>query len=425
MHFYEIRLSDIIFFTMKVWIKYLFAALLGIGCALILPVTNQTVQTGITFLTEIAIRFGRYMIIPVMFFTAVTAFNRLRENNLLIKTSFWTGSVIAVSSLLLTVVGLLSILIVKLPRLPIISSSDEKAVMLLHAGDLFRALFPYSAFETLNNGTFLFASYFFALLIGCASTSDPVLFRPITSLMDSLSKLMYNISVIFTEFLAFGMIAILAGWTVQFRSIIVSGVFTPMIVMLFIDFVLVAGVIYPLIIRYLCHDPHPYRILYAALCSIITAFFSGDSNLVLQLNMRHGKESLGIRRRINGAVHPLFTIFARGGSALVTTVGFIMIWRSYSSLSIPLTDILWLTFASFGISFLLGGFPSGGAFVLLTVICVLYSRGFEESFLLLKPAAPIICSFAAAFDALTAIFGSYIVAVKTKLIEHHGINHFI
>ena len=160
-------------------------------------------------------------------------------------------------------------------------------------------------------------------------------------------------------------------------------------------------------------------------CSIITAFFSGDSNLVLQLNMRHGKESLGIRRRINGAVHPLFTIFARGGSALVTTVGFIMIWRSYSSLSIPLTDILWLTFASFGISFLLGGFPSGGAFVLLTVICVLYSRGFEESFLLLKPAAPIICSFAAAFDALTAIFGSYIVAVKTKLIEHHGINHFI
>ena len=46
-------------------------------------------------------------------------------------------------------------------------------------------------------------------------------------------------------------------------------------------------------------------------------------------------------------------------------------------------------------------------------------------FLLLKPAAPIICSFAAAFDALTAMFGTYIIAVKTKLIEHHSINHFI
>lgn len=410
---------------MKVWIKYLIAALLGIGCALVLPVTNQTVSTGIAFLTEITIRFGRYMVIPVMFFTAITAFNRLRENNLLGKTAIWTGSVIAISSLILTVVGLLSILIVKLPRLPIISSSDDKVAAALHVGDLFRALFPYSAFETLDNGTFLFAAYFFALLVGCASTSDPVLFRPVTSLMDSLSKLMYNISVVFTEFLSFGMVAILASWTIQFRTIIASGVFTPMIIMIFVDFVIVAGIIYPIIIRYLCHDPHPYRILYASLCSVMTAFFSGDSNLVLQLNMRHGKESLGIRRRINGVVHPLFTIFARGGSALVTTVGFIMIWRSYSSLSIPFTDILWLTFASFGISFLLGGFPAGGAFVSLTVICVLYSRGFEESFLLLKPAAPIICSFAAAFDALTAIFGSYIVAVKTKLIEHHGINHFI
>ena len=161
------------------------------------------------------------------------------------------------------------------------------------------------------------------------------------------------------------------------------------------------------------------------MCSVITAFFSADSNLTLQLNMRHGKESLGIRRRINGVVHPLFTVFARGGSALVTTITFIMIWRSYSSLRIPFTDILWITFTSFGISFLLGGIPAGGAFISLTVLCTLYSKGFETGYLLLKPAAPIICSFAAAFDALTAIFGSYIIAVKTKLIEHHGINHFI
>ena len=124
-----------------------------------------------------------------------------------------------------------------------------------------------------------------------------------------------------------------------------------MIIMLLVDFILIAGVIYPIIIRYLCHDPHPYKILYASICSVLTAFFSADSNLVLQLNMRHGKESLGIRRRINGVVHPLFSIFARGGSALVTTIGFIMIWRSYSSLTIPFTDILWITFTSFGISF--------------------------------------------------------------------------
>lgn len=409
---------------MKLWIKYLIGALFGAVFAFILPLGNEQVAAAVSFVTEIVVRFGRYMVVPVVFFTAVIAFNRLRDTKMLFKTGIWTGGVIVASSLLLTVTGLLSILIVKLPRIPITVETVSESAS-LGVGDLIKSLLPYSAFETLNNGSFILAAFFFAMLVGTASTADPVLFKPVTQLADSLSKLMYNISVIFTEFLSVGMVAVLCSWTIQFRGVLTSGVFAPLILMLLVDFIFIAGVVYPLIIRYLCHDPHPYRILYASVCSIVTAFFSGDTNLVLQLNMRHGKESLGVRRRINGVVHPLFSIFARGGSALVTAISFIVIWRSYSSLSIPFTDILWITAVSFGISFLLGGFPAGGAFVSISVLCILYSRGFENGFLLLKPAAPIICSFAAAFDALTAIFGSYIIAVKTKLVEHHGIKHYI
>ncbi|WP_287048614.1 cation:dicarboxylase symporter family transporter [Treponema sp.] len=409
---------------MKLWIKYLIGALFGAAFAFILPLGNEQVAAAVSFVTEIIVRFGRYMVVPVVFFTAVIAFNRLRDTKMLFKTGIWTGGVIVASSLILTVTGLLSILIVKLPRIPITVETVSESAS-LGVGDLIKILLPYSAFETLNNGSFILAAFFFAMLVGTASTADPVLFKPVTQLADSLSKLMYNISVIFTEFLSVGMVAVLCSWTIQFRGVLTSGVFAPLILMLLVDFIFIAGVVYPLIIRYLCHDPHPYRILYASVCSVVTAFFSGDTNLVLQLNMRHGKESLGVRRRINGVVHPLFSIFARGGSALVTAISFIVIWRSYSSLSIPFTDILWITAVSFGISFLLGGFPAGGAFVSISVLCMLYSRGFENGFLLLKPAAPIICSFAAAFDALTAIFGSYIIAVKTKLVEHHGIKHYI
>ena len=384
---------------MKLWIKYLIGALFGAAFAFILPLGNEQVAAAVSFVTEIIVRFGRYMVVPVVFFTAVIAFNRLRDTKMLFKTGIWTGGVIVASSLILTVTGLLSILIVKLPRIPITVETVSESAS-LGVGDLIKSLLPYSAFETLNNGSFILAAFFFAMLVGTASTADPVLFKPVTQLADSLSKLMYNISVIFTEFLSVGMVAVLCSWTIQFRGVLTSGVFAPLILMLLVDFIFIAGVVYPLIIRYLCHDPHPYRILYASVCSVVTAFFSGDTNLVLQLNMRHGKESLGVRRRINGVVHPLFSIFARGGSALVTAISFIVIWRSYSSLSIPFTDILWITAVSFGISFLLGGFPAGGAFVSISVLCMLYSRGFENGFLLLKPAAPIICSFAAAFDAL-------------------------
>ena len=175
----------------------------------------------------------------------------------------------------------------------------------------------------------------------------------------------------------------------------------------------------------MCHDPHPYKVLYASIAPLILSFFSGDSNLVIPLANRHCRESLGIRRRCRGFTYPLFTIFARGGSALVSAISFILIWRSYSSLSIPVTDILWIFGLSFGLSFLLGGIPSGGAFILLTILCDKYARGFETSFLLLKPASMVICSFATLFDTITAMCGTYIVAVKTKMIEHHSITHFI
>ena len=67
----------------------------------------------------------------------------------------------------------------------------------------------------------------------------------------------------------------------------------------------------------------------------------------------------------------------------------------------------------------------GGAFILLTILCEKYGKGFETSFLLLSPASLIICSFATLFDTVTAMFGSYIVAVKTKNIEHHKAINFI
>ena len=70
--------------------------------------------------------------------------------------------------------------------------------------------------------------------------------------------------------------------------------------MLLVDFVLVLGLIYPLILYFLCNDQHPYHAIYACITPIITAFFSGDSNLSLQVNLRHARESLGVHQPSSG-----------------------------------------------------------------------------------------------------------------------------
>jgi Na+/H+-dicarboxylate symporters len=409
---------------MKLWLKYLIGAILGIALSLIIPSNSAGATAALSFITDIVVRFGRYIVVPLLFFTAMTAINKLRDTRMILKTGGWTFVVIASSALILTFVGLLSILIVRIPRIPI-TVDKTTDTPLLNLADMVRALFPTSAFETLGNGSMLLASFLFACFAGGACTGDQVAFKPIITITDALSKLCYNIATLFTEVLSIGMVAIMCSWAVEFRSVIAGGTFLPLILMLMCDFIITAFGIYPAILYYVCHDPHPFRVLYASACSVIVAFFSGDSNLTLPLNIRTGKESLGIRRRINGVTYPLFSIFARGGAALVTTVSFIVIWRSYANLSIPFGDILWIMFMSFILSFLLGGIPAGGPFIALSVLCTMYGRGFETGYLLLKPAAPIICSFAAAFDVLTAMFGSYIVGVKTQMIEHHSIQHFI
>jgi Na+/H+-dicarboxylate symporter len=329
-----------------------------------------------------------------------------------------------ISSLLLTLVGLLAISIVKLPRIPITIDGAAELVN-INLKSLILSLFPLSAFDSLTEGSFLLVSFVFAFLIGWECASEESTYRPIFSFVDALSKLFYNIAVFFTEIMSIFIIAAVCNWTITFRSLLLTGIYTPLIIMLLCTLIFIIGIVYPVIIRYVCHDPHPYKVLFASVAPMLLAFFSTDSNLVLPMNIRHGKESLGIRRRCSGFTYPLFSVFARGGSSLVATICFILIWRSYSSLSMPFVDVMWIFFASFGLSFLLGGIPSGSVFILLTILCETYGKGFETSFHLLKPASLIICSFSTVFDVATAMFGSYIVAVKTKMIEHHTVQHFI
>lgn len=409
---------------MKVWIKYLIGVALGVLAAFILPAENAAFANAVSFLTELFIRIGRYVVVPLLFTSAIVAVSKLRTSKLLLKTTWLTVLIIVASSLILTLIGLISILLVKLPRIPITVDVATEAFNLNVKG-LILSLFPYSGFGAVMEGSFLLVCLIFAFIIGWESASEETTFKPVFVISDSFSNLFYNIAAFFTEIMSILCIAIVCYWTMDFRNVIEPGIYTPMIIMFIVDFIVVAGIIYPIILHFVCHDPHPYKVLFASIAPLILSFFGVDSNLVIPLANRHLRDSLGIRRRCRGFTYPLFAIFARGGSALVTTISFILIWRSYSSLSIPMSDILWIFGLSFGLSFLLGGIPSGGAFVLLTILCSKYARGFETSFLLLKPASVIICSFAALFDTLTAMVGTYIVAVKTKNIEHHSITHFI
>ncbi|WP_303921551.1 dicarboxylate/amino acid:cation symporter [Treponema berlinense] len=409
---------------MKLWIKYLIAIALGIGAAFILPADSPAVSSLIASFSEFSVRFGRYTLLPLLFFGVSSAVFRLRSTKNLQKTAVWTLMTILGTTLILALLGLVSILLVKLPRIPI-TGEKMSSLPSIDIKSLVMQLFPYSGFEALQQGAFLLPCFIFAGFAGAGCTTDQNASKPVISFFESAAKLCYSIMSFFIEWLCVGMIAVSAWWMISARQVFASGIYTPLFIMLSVDFVLVIGLIYPLIVHFLCNDQHPYHVVYACITPVITAFFSGDSNLSLPVNLRHARESLGVHQPSSDVTVPLFSIFARGGSALVTTICFVMILRSYSSLGFAFFDILWIFGASVAISLVLSSLPSGGTFVALTILCTMYSRGFEAGYLLLRPAAPVFCSFAAAFDAVSAIFGSYVVAVKTKQFEHVELKHYI
>ncbi len=409
---------------MRIWLKYIIGIALGLAFALFFPAGSKNAREVLDFITDVIIHCGRYTLVPLLFFSIATACYKLREDKLILKTGIWTFLVIIVSSLFLVTVGLASALLIKIPRIPM-SIERVNEIPTLDIKELIMALFPYSSFQSLLSDSYLLPCFIFAGLLGAAANDDKIGSKPAITVFTSLSHIAYIVMGFFTEILSMGMIAISCRWAINFIIAKQTSLYMPLFILLTGIFLFVALIIYPLCIRFICAENHPYRVIFASIAPILAAFFSGDTNMTLPLAMRHGKESLGIRHRMNAVTYPLFSIFSRGGAALITCVCFIVIFRSYSLLEIKPSAILWIGLFSFLFSFALGKHSTGGAFLLLTILCIKFGGGYEAGYLLLRDAAPVLCSFAAAFDVLTAMAGSYIIATKTDCVIRVDLKKFI
>lgn len=409
---------------MKIWIKYLIGTTLGIIIAIIAYSDSVFFNAAVEFLSNIAIQFGRYSLYPVLFFGFTLSICKLRESRSLLKLSIYIAVFIIISSFLTALLGLVSVSISSPPRIPIFVE-ETSSVESLGVMESFLRLFPSSAFEAFVDGLYILPLCIFAGFAGAACAVDKNISKPVLTLFDSLSRVSYAVMAFFVDMFSIGLIAISVNWFIKFQAMLSTKFFTGLITLLLVDFFIIALIIYPLILKIICRDINPYKVLYAAIAPVCAAFFSGDTNLTLPILLRHSNESLGVRRRISSVSLPVFSVFGRAGSAMVVTISFIVILKSYSSLGISAKDMFWLVGISTLFSFFLGRFPVTGTYISLVAVCAIYGRGFESGFLILRPAAFFIGSIAAAIDALTAMVGTYIIGDLSKMTNTRNLRFFI
>jgi Na+/H+-dicarboxylate symporter len=253
---------------------------------------------------------------------------------------------------------------------------------------------------------------------------DRQLTRPVVQLFDSFSRIFYHLNSLVVELFAIALI-IIAAARISHLSHAELGMYKQIIIIVTVDVIIVAFGVFPGALYLMGTRENPYRWLYASIGPAIAGLITGDQYICLGIVTKHGKESLGVPRMVGSAVYPLFAILGRAGTAMVSTVSFILILRSYSSLEITFVQTLWVIFFSFAVSFVLGAMPGNGAFYAIFMLCSLYAKGLQEGYLILRTIAPLLVSFGAFIDVLCSTFVSLLIAREENVWTEVEAENFI
>jgi len=406
---------------MKIWIKLLIGSLIGLAAGFFIPVQAQGVFDSVS---SFLIGIGRYALFPFIFFSLGIGTSELRQEKRLLRVYFSIFKYLVLSAGLLIIIGTLSVLVFPPERIPITIEAD-RAFSAVSVIDGLKVIFPRNLFAVFfGSGDFLLPIVVLAFLLGLNMDFDRQLTRPVVQIFDSLSRIFYHLNSLIVELFAIALIAIAAA-RISHLSHAELGMYKQIIIIVAVDVVVVAFGVFPGALYMMGIRENPYRWLYASIGPAIAGLFTGDQYISLGIVTKHGKESLGVPRMVGSAVYPLFAILGRAGTSMVSTVSFILILRSYSSLEITFLQTLWVMFFSFIVSFILGAMPGNGAFYAIFMLCSLYAKGLQEGYLILRTIAPLLVSFGAFIDVLSSAFVSLLIAREENVWTEVEAENFI
>jgi Na+/H+-dicarboxylate symporter len=410
---------------MKIWIKLLLGSILGVVIGYLLPQDNQNVIGALSWLEDLALRIGRYALVPILVFSLTIAVYELRQDGKFWALTLRSFLFILGSSVFVIAAGVCVIRFFPPGRIPIPIEEQIEAFSLDTAGNIL-ALFPPNMFQALvGDGAYLFPFCVFAFFLGMGLSYDRNYTKPVIALVDSLSRIFYHIASFVSEILGLIMITLAAYWAFRFRAVQEAGMFRDLILLLGIFSLILGFVIFPLLLYIVRPKAKPWAVLYGSLGPGIAAWFSGDINFIFPVLLRHGKENFGTRRRANAVSLSLFTVFGRGGSAMVAAIAFIVIKNSYSLLEVTMLDTVSICLRALFISFFLVRHPGDGAYTALAILCLGYGGDFKSGYLILKPLAFYLITIGTFLDVMIASFSSYAIARISGFQEDKSLRHYI
>ncbi|CAD7844470.1 hypothetical protein S1OALGB6SA_742 [Olavius algarvensis spirochete endosymbiont] len=383
---------------MKTPYQYLLGISFGIGAGLLLKPSDSLVDA-LQSIVDMCLHIGRYIVFPLIFFSlpvAVTKLRRIRKFGQVFRYSIYYA---IITSLLLTLLGTFIAWVFDFGRLSIIQGTAPD-IITYNLKEILHEIFNQNSFRIfVGNPSSLLPLVVPAFILGWYMYYDRMIAEPTFNLFDSIARLLYKINRHLMILMPVMLALFVAATLIKSKQIMDFTSFLPLLATIFAICILLVGVICPLVMRAILGRGYSWKVMAGLAGALLSCFVSGSpmfnyGNLTLHL-----KNNLHIPRHNAAFIAPLYLMFARAGTAMLSAICMLTVIRSYSSLGITHFQVAWVALFSFLISFALPANPNWGIVAALTLLCSLYGRGLDEGWLILAPIFPLLAMLGSVLDS--------------------------
>jgi Na+/H+-dicarboxylate symporter len=409
--------------AMKIWLKYLIAAILGVALGLVVPLAES--MGILDVLTLVSLNLGRYMLLPILFFSMPIAVHELLDDKKLLRTGARSVAYSVLAVFIMTIIGIAGGLLLSPGRIPLSTDASFSVDPIPTLREISLAMVPANPAQTLLSIDFILPLALLGTMVGLALSFDRSATKPALTLFDSISRISWQINSFFVEILPLPLILISAARTISIARTARLAIFGRMLAVLAIEVVIVVAIVLPLAIYLANGRKNPFKLLYGLLAASLAGAITGHAAIPAGILLKHLKESLGVRRRSSTVSLPLAMTFGRAGTAMVSATTFIVILSSYSSLGIGTGTIGWMLLFIPASALLLGAAPGLGPLSAIAFLCAAYGRGFESGYILVVPVAFPLMALGSFLDVGVQGIISALIAGHEGMSVEKTARHFI
>ena len=401
---------------MKTWFTYI-ASILFAAATAFLFADYEMAANAFSIATTYLLRIGTLITIPLIVFSFPSAIASIRKDRMGAKVFSSLLSWTLATSILLPVVP--SVIFYLYPSVfPVTSSAGSQ-------GDVVGYFVNYAVSSNLNalnitnpfnaiataSGVFiplLILSWIFGLFL--KPSSDTI--RPAYAVMNSFSEVIHKAARFYT---VYGYVIAYFALTDLFLSSYVEKtvIAVPefLLMLLIITSVIIFALLPLLFAIFTKFKKNPYKVLFLSISSIIMALGAGNTISSIATNISTARASLGVQKR-NAVTSTFFlTVFAKGGSASISTFIVLTLITAMGGI-LDQNTIIFITLASIASSFV--SFISFGMESVIITYIALKMLNID-----LYGAESAIISILMVTNGLSSMIDAAIMAMGSKVVSVH------